>query len=127
MSRYRVFIAVLLAVPFLGSCWRNADWPAIIPPPTPLLSRSVIGFGVINVSYTQVLAEPHPNALSLGYLRKNAIVEVLERRSARRNGAAESWVFVAGTYRGWLRDIPAVVRIYNNEAKAKTAAESAGP
>ncbi|MDR2500093.1 MAG: hypothetical protein LBD37_03295 [Treponema sp.] len=127
MSRYWVFIMVLLAVSLLGSCWRNADGPAIIPPPTPVLSRSVIGFGVINASYAQVLAEPYPNALSVGYFRRNAIVEVLERRSVRRNGMAESWVFVAGTYRGWLRDNQAVVRIYNNEAKAKTAAESAGP
>jgi hypothetical protein len=34
----------------------------------------------------------------------------------------ESWVLVDGNYQGWLQE--AVIDIYDNEAQAKTAAES---
>jgi hypothetical protein len=97
----------------------------IVPPATPPLSRSVIGHGVISVSYTHVVSEPSPSGFSLGYLRKGAIVEVLERRSVNSGGTVESWVFVGGAYRGWLRED--VIQVYDNEAQARTAAESLIP
>jgi hypothetical protein len=77
---------------------------------------------VISATYTQVAAEPSQAALSLGYFRRGAVVEVVERRSVSRGEFAESWVFVEGAYRGWLQED--VIQIYDNEARAKTAAES---
>jgi hypothetical protein len=98
---------------------------AVIPPPTPPLSRSVIGYGVISVSYTHIVSEPSPSAFSLGYLRKSSVVKVLERRSVNNGGVAESWVLVGDSPRGWLRED--VIRVYDSEAKARTVAESLRP
>jgi hypothetical protein len=117
----------------LVSCTGRAvfTWPfgkgeaAILPPTTPPLSRSVIGYGVISVSYTHVVSEPSLSAFSLGYLRKSSVVEVLERRSVNNGGVAESWVLVGGSPGGWLRED--VIRVYDREAKARTAAESLRP
>jgi hypothetical protein len=115
-----VFLFVLASV--FVSCGRESGEALIIPPITSPLSRSVIGYGVISASYTHVVAEPNQSGLSLGYLRKGAIVEVLERRSVNHDGKSESWVFVEGSYRGWLGED--VIQVYNNEARAHTAAEA---
>jgi hypothetical protein len=106
----------------LGACARGQDDISILPPPTPPLSRPVIGYGVISASYTHLAAEPGEEGVSMGYLRKSSIVEVLERRSVNRGGVRETWVLVEGTHRGWLREDK--IQIYDNEAKAKTATES---
>jgi hypothetical protein len=115
--------AVLTAVLLLcSSCFLNKAGEAVVTlPETPPLSRRIIGYGVIGVSYTPVTAEPNQVGLSLGYFRRGSIVEVIERRSVNHGEFAESWVFVEGAYQGWLRE--AVVEIYDNEAQAKTAAE----
>jgi hypothetical protein len=117
---------ILVALFFL-SCspnfpGRNAGETVVVPPATPPLTRPVLGYGVISVSYTHVTAEPNQAGLSLGFFRRGSIVDVIERRSINHGEFAESWVFVEGAYRGWLRED--VIRIYDNEAKAKTAAES---
>jgi hypothetical protein len=101
------------------------DESAILPPPTSPLSRSVIGYGVISVSYTHVVSEPSPLGFSLGYLRKSSIVEVLERRSVNNGGVTESWVLVEDSFRGWLKED--VIQVYDSEARARTAAESLRP
>jgi hypothetical protein len=122
-------------------------------PPAPVLSRAVIGYGVINVSYTRVSAEPDGASLSLGWFRRGAVVEVLERRSVASGGRAESWIFVASplksgsapgafftpddpapgrpaqgqddmSFRGWLRE--GLVQIYANRAQAETASGGMG-
>jgi hypothetical protein len=98
---------------------------SILPPSTPPLSRSVIGYGVINVSYTHLVSEPSPSGFSLGYLRKGSIVEVLERRFVNNGGVTESWVLVEDSSRGWLKE--EVIQVYDNEAKARTASESLHP
>jgi hypothetical protein len=121
--------ALLFALALCSSCRRD-DAGLRAPPPTPPLSRPVIGYGVIAASYTHVTAEPDPSGLSLGYLRQGAIVEVVERRSVSREGAAEFWVFVSprageGAYRGWLRE--SLVQIYDNLSQAETAARSLSP
>jgi hypothetical protein len=115
--------AVVTAVLLLcSSCFLSrAGETAVTLPETPPLSRRIIGYGVISVSYTHVTAEPSQAGLSLGYFRRGSLVEVTERRSVSHGEFAESWVFVEGAYRGWLREN--VVEIYDNEAKAKTAAE----
>jgi hypothetical protein len=116
---------ILLAALFFFSCAGNSDEKPIIPPETPLLSRTVIGYGVISASYTHVAAEPNASGLSRGYLRRGSIVEVLERRSVNTQGTLESWIFVGGSYQGWLRED--LIQVYDNEARARTAAESLTP
>ncbi|GHV81879.1 hypothetical protein AGMMS49991_04370 [Spirochaetia bacterium] len=75
---------------------------------------------MISVSYTHVVAEPNLTGLSLGYLRKGSIVEVQERRSVNHGGTPEPWVFVEGSYQGWLQED--VILVYDNAARAHTAA-----
>ncbi|GHT81533.1 hypothetical protein FACS1894130_13260 [Spirochaetia bacterium] len=77
---------------------------------------------MISVSYTHVVVEPNQSGLSLGYLRKGSIVEVQERRSVNNGGKGENWVYVDGSYQGWLRED--VIQVYDNEARAHTAVES---
>ncbi|MHB9292538.1 hypothetical protein Holit_01639 [Hollandina sp. SP2] len=110
-------------VAFWCSCTRTAHEVTIIPPPTYPLSRSDIGYGVVNVSYTHVVNDPGKGGVSLGYLRRGSIVRILERRLV--TGTFESWVLVEGNYRGWLKE--AVVDIYDLEAQARTAAEMMAP
>jgi hypothetical protein len=128
----QVFSLFLIWV-FIVSCTVKPDFignkgngeNTILPPPTPPLSRSIIGYGVISISYTHVVSEPSPSGFSLGYLRKSSMVEVLERRLVTNDGAAESWVLVGGAFRGWLKED--VIQVYDSEAKARTAAESLLP
>jgi hypothetical protein len=129
LSRYcrQGFFFLIFMCLFLGACGRNTGEIPLIPPPTPPLSRPVIGYGVVSVSYTLVTEEPGEGALSLGYLRRGSLVKVLERRVIKHRESAEHWVLAEGTVpqgqsRGWLRE--SVVDIYDNEFQAKTAAES---
>jgi hypothetical protein len=104
------------------SCGGKRNETPVVPPATPALSREVIGYGVINVSYTHVTAEPEDGGASPGYLRRGSLVRVVERRTVKTGKTPESWVLVDGAYRGWLRE--AMVDIYDNEPQARTAAES---
>lgn len=106
----------------LLSCNGKKDESPVIPPETPPLSREMIGFGVVNVSYTHVTAEPLDGSASPGYLRRGAVVKILERKMVKDRAAVESWVLAEGIYQGWLRE--AVVDIYDSEAQAFTASES---
>lgn len=124
---YHGQVLFFLIVLVLSSCDRKNEEIFIVPPETPPLSRQLIGYGVINVSYTHAAAEPDPAASSLGYLRRGSIVKVLERRplisqDSRAGGTPESWVLVEGNFQGWLTE--SVLDIYDNESQAKTAAES---
>ncbi|GHV71266.1 hypothetical protein AGMMS49928_22310 [Spirochaetia bacterium] len=91
----------------------------MIPPPTYPLSRQYIGYGVVDAAYIQVLDEPAASGLSLGHLRRGSLVKILERRISA--GKAGPWVLIEGAYRGWLPE--GEVQIFDNEAKAQTAAE----
>ncbi|GHV52624.1 hypothetical protein AGMMS49579_10200 [Spirochaetia bacterium] len=122
-------VLILLMVLALNSCNRKNEDIPIIPPVTPPLSRPYIGYGVINVSYTHVVEEPDPASPSLGYLRRGSIVKIIERRPfinqgnpSSAGGAAESWVLADGGFQGWLTE--SVMDIYDNESRARTAAES---
>jgi hypothetical protein len=103
-----------------GACTRASESLPVLPPSTPPLSRAVIGYGVISVSYTHVFDEPQERAVSLGYLRRGSMAEVLERRLVHSRGRAEPWVLVGGDYRGWIRE--EAIHIYDNRAQAETAA-----
>ncbi|MDR2491700.1 MAG: hypothetical protein LBD20_09905 [Spirochaetaceae bacterium] len=116
----------LLTLPFIfllaASCTKNAPDKDIVPPITAPLYRKVIGYGVVNTNYTHVLDRLGAEGKSLGFLRKGSIVEVLERRPIVREDSTENWVLAGGSYRGWLREDE--LKIYETEAKAKTAAAS---
>ena len=116
---------VCIVILLLGSCRRSPETLSLIPPPSPPLSRSVIGYGVISSSYTQVLNEPSPESVSLGYLRRGAVVEILERRIINVRQAPEPWIRVNQVYRGWIKEEG--VQIYLNEAQAVTASEILNP
>jgi hypothetical protein len=117
------FLLLLTLISTFMSCTRASEENPVIPPTTNPLSSHVVGYGVINVSYTHVVDQPSANAVSLGYLRQGSVVRIIERRSLTDAlGISELWVFVDGNYRGWLQET--VVNIFSNEAQAKTAGES---
>ncbi|MDR2553427.1 MAG: hypothetical protein LBD31_09730 [Treponema sp.] len=96
--------------------------PPVTPPDTPLLARRILGYGVVKASYTRVMDEPSAGAVALGYIRERTILEVLERRLVKDGEHSAYWFLTEGTYRGWLPE--AAVDLYDNEGKARTAAES---
>jgi hypothetical protein len=126
----RQVCALLLVFCFsfvLGACGRKTGEIPVVPPVTPPLSRPVIGYGVVIVSYTYLVREPGEGGISLGYLRRGSLIRILERRVIRPGENTESWVLVErssapGQDRGWLKE--SVVNIYDNEFQANTAAES---
>jgi hypothetical protein len=113
-----VIAALLLAA---ASCSPRSVEKQLVLPVSPLLSRDLIGYGVIVVSYTHVLDQPQRDAPSQGYVRKGSIVRVLERRLVQQDGKGISWVLIDGDYQGWLEE--GNIQIYDNESRAKTASE----
>jgi hypothetical protein len=108
-----------LLVLSLCSCGASGD--GIVPPLTSPLSRSLIGYGVVTVSYINVVDEPNPaGGVSLGILRRGTVAPVLERRRINVRGKLESWLLVGGYYQGWLRE--EALEVFENEAQARTAA-----
>jgi hypothetical protein len=77
---------------------------------------------VVTASYTRILDEPSAGGVALGYVRGRTILLVLENRLIQRDDSFANWVLVDGDYRGWLP--LEEIAIYDNEGKAKTAAES---
>jgi len=118
-----IFIAV-----FGAACNGKKEETPVVPPLTSPLSQSFIGYGVINVSYTRVSAEPEEDNAegnaSPGYLRRGAIVRILRRRVIINEEKPESWVMVEGTCEGWLKE--SLVDIYDSASQAQTASESMG-
>jgi hypothetical protein len=129
--------ALVVLILVLAACGRKTSEIPVIPPATPPLSRPVIGYGVVNVSYTHVLEEPGEGGVSIGYLRRGSLIRVLERRAIIIGAGAESWVLAEefspqgpkgpqgspqGSYQGWIREN--VVDIYDNEFQANTAVGS---
>jgi hypothetical protein len=111
--------ALLLAV----ACSRRAPEDEIVPRAAPPLSRSIIGYGVINASYAHILDKSGNDGRAVGILRKGTVVEVLERRPLVTDGKAESWVLALSTgYSGWLHENE--LHIYDSKAQAQTASGS---
>lgn len=111
---YRGQVSILAVLLLLGACSRASEDLPLTPPSTPPLSRSVIGYGVVNNSYTHVQNDPASESVSLGYLRRGAVVEILERR--------KSWIRVNSVYKGWIKEEG--VLFYRSKAQAGTASES---
>ena len=112
-----VFIILLYVAFGIPGCAPKAD---INPPVTQPLSRSILGYGVVTASYTRVFNEPSFDGVSLGYVREKTILAVLERRLIKDGETQQFWVLTEGNYRGWLPE--SVVKLYENEGKAQTAA-----
>ncbi|MDR1148301.1 MAG: hypothetical protein LBK66_06675 [Spirochaetaceae bacterium] len=106
----------------LSSCERNSSEEDIVLPVTPPLSRSVIGYGVVNANYTRILDQQGDEGKSIGFLRKGQIVEILERRPIVVDEKAEMWVRASGLYTGWLKENE--LRVYPAKSQALTASES---
>ena len=92
----------------------------IEPPVTPPLSRPVLGYGVVTVSYTRVFNEPNNNGVSLGFVREKTILTILERRLIKEGETQQYWILTEGNYKGWVPE--SVIKLYDTKAKAQTAA-----
>ena len=108
-------VLLFLVFVFLG-CTPKEE---IDPPVTSPLSRPVLGYGVVTASYTRMYNEPSTDGVSLGYVREKTILAVLERRLVKEGDTQQFWVLAEGNYRGWLPE--SVIKLYDNEGKAKTA------
>jgi hypothetical protein len=115
-DRFRVQGLLLFFVLFACS---PAERSIPDPPPTPPLSRPVIGYGVVNVSYTRLMSEPSPDGVSLGYVREKTVLRILERKLIQSGENREYWVRVERDRSGWLPE--RVIDIYDTEEKANTA------
>jgi hypothetical protein len=118
--RHLIPVLLCAAAIFLQACSPSTDQTPL-PPATPPLSRSVVGYGVVTDSYTRVLNEPSLDGVALGYVRQGTILRVLEKRLVAKQEAPEYWVLIEGDYQGWLP--LEVIAIYDSEGKARTAAE----
>jgi hypothetical protein len=117
------FCVIAAAVPgILSSCKRAIPEDEIVLPATPPLSRSVIGYGVVNANYTSVMDKLGDGGYSVGFLRKGSIVEILERRPVVKGEKAETWVLASGSYTGWLKENE--LRVYQSRAQALTASQT---
>ena len=123
-----MMLIILLFIIGLSGCHRSSSEGPVIPPETHPLVREFIGYGVINVSFTQLLDEPG-SGTSLGYLRQGTVVRIMERRRLINRGLTELWVMVEGNYqgpgsisRGWLMET--VMEIFDNESRANTASRA---
>ena len=116
--------SLILFLLLAAACSRKEETP-VIPPLSSPLSQAYIGFGVVNVSYTRVmenLEETAPENTSPGYLRRGAVVRILERRTIKNGNTTESWLRVEENSKGWLRE--SLIDMYENEAQARTASDA---
>lgn len=120
LRKRRLYCQGLAAVfILLGGCSPKVE---ITPPSAPPLSRSVLGYAVVNASYSQVMDQPSNDGVTLGYVRESTILTVLERRLIREGETQQYWMLTEGTYIGWLPEQALVV--YDTQEKAQTAASS---
>jgi hypothetical protein len=123
---FAFFLIVACSAVCGAACSGKREEIPVVPPLTSPLSQSYIGFGVVNVSYSRVTAQPGEDIpaenSSQGYLRHGAVVRILRRQIIKTHEKSESWVQVEGTSDGWLKE--ALVDIYNSESQAQTASES---
>jgi len=117
----QVYFAACVCLALIACNPRKEEKP-VSPPLTFPLSQSYIGYGVINVSYTQVSSNIDESGASAGYLRQGSVVRVIERRLIKNEGKTETWVLVEGSAKGWLKE--PLVDIYGNESQAITASKS---
>jgi hypothetical protein len=123
-----IFLLALLIV-LAFSCRRSTEEQPVTPPATHPLARDYIGYGVVNVSFTNLMNENGPNAVSQGYIRRGTVVRILERAQVNNKGKKESWVLGESNYqgsgavsRGWLQE--SALLIFDSESQANTASKT---
>jgi len=123
-SRFQLRALVLAGFLFalFTACGISPQEEVSGPPSTPLLARRLVGYAVILPSYARILDQPDDTGVALGYFRRSTVVRVLERRSLPAEGIPMLWVLVEDGLQGWLK--ADAVDLYENEGKARTAAES---
>lgn len=88
---------LMLGLPTV-SCREKPSDNALLPPETPLFVKEGVGYGVVNVSFANVLEESHAAAVSTGLVRKGSVVAVIERRAVLvagdPSGTTRLWAFV---------------------------------
>ena len=149
-------MACCFFIPAMSGCRGSSEELSVVPPVTNPLTREYIGYGVVNGSFPHLLSEPGSGGVSKGYVRRGTVVRIIERRSIVNRGSSESWVLVEGNYegnsdsagisnsaeindsvgindstgsggliQGWIQE--AMVQIYDNESRAKTASKAMNP
>ena len=126
---FQLFCLLLFATVFTFSCNRSSEEQPVLPPATHPLAREYIGYGVVNVSFANLLNENDPKAASQGYIRRGTILRIIERARTNNNGKVESWVLGEGNYqasgavsRGWLQE--SSLLIFDNESQAINASKT---
>ena len=125
----QLVVLFTLAAAFTISCSRSSEEQPVLPPATHPLARDYIGYGVVNVSFANLLSENGPKAVSQGYIRRGTIVRIIERSQSNIRGNTESWVLGESNYqssgsvsRGWLQE--SSLLIFDNESQAITASKT---
>jgi len=128
-TKFQLFCLLLFATAFTFSCNRSSEEQPVLPPTTHPLAREYIGYGVVNVSFANLLNENDPKAVSQGYIRRGTILRIIERAQTNNNGKIESWVLGESNYqasgavsRGWLQE--SALLIFDNESQAITASKT---
>jgi len=128
-DKFQLFCLLLFVTAFTFSCNRLSEEQPILPPATHPLAREYIGYGVVNVSFVNLLSENGPKAISQGYIRRGTILRIIERARTNNNGKIESWVLGESNYqasgavsRGWLQE--SSLLIFDNESQAITASKT---
>jgi hypothetical protein len=133
-NQLSVFFALIIALitVFTFSCTRSTEEQPVTPPATHPLARDYIGYGVVNVSFTNLLNENGPNAVSRGYIRRGTVIRIIERAQVNNRGKIESWVLGESNYQpsgtsgagsgGWLRE--SALLVFDNESQANTASKT---
>jgi len=127
--KIQLFCLLLFVVVFTFSCSRSSEEQPVMPPATHPLAREYIGYGVVNVSFANLLSENDPKAVSQGYIRRGTVVRIIERSRINIRGNMESWVLGESNYqsqsavsRGWLQE--SALLIFDNESQAITASKA---
>jgi hypothetical protein len=122
-------VLLLFVFVFLFSCRRSPEEQPVMPPATHPLAREYIGYGVVNVSFTNLLSGNDSKAVSQGYIRRGTIVRIIERAQINNKGKIESWVFGESNYQGpgavssgWL--LESVLLVFDSEDQANTASKT---
>jgi hypothetical protein len=123
-------VAFFLVLLLFTACIRNEEEIIVVPPLTNPLDRNFIGYGVINDSFVRLTDEPRRDGVSLGYIRRGALIKIIERRLITNRGYSEIWIRaeaeysggVGGKVEGWLPEDSA--EIYDNESRAFTASRT---
>jgi len=126
---FQLFCLLLYVIALAFSCNRSSEEQPVLPPATHPLAREYIGYGVVNVSFANLLNENDPKAVSQGYIRRGTLIRIIERTRTNNNGKIESWVLGESNYqasgavsRGWLQE--SALLIFDNESQAITASKT---